>query len=165
MEVLDIIKQLCKEKNISLSQLEQALEYGNGSIAKSKGNMSADRMFQIAKYFKVPMEYLMTGTTITEADDDLAIARQQQSILLEISKLSQILTDSYKTIDKCKDDLLRLKSEYNKLEIQRHKKDVRMNLEDGLINPADQIDLFDLFSVDEQLPLKIGGNYESKKTT
>ena len=107
----------------------------------------------------------MTGTTITEADDDLAIARQQQSILLEISKLSQILTDSYKTIDKCKDDLLRLKSEYNKLEIQRHKKDVRMNLEDGLINPADQIDLFDLFSVDEQLPLKIGGNYEGKKTT
>ena len=40
-----------------------------------------------------------------------------------------------------------------------------MNLEDGLINPADQIDLFDLFSVDEQLPLKIGGNYEGKKTT
>ena len=69
MEVLDIIKQLCKEKNLSISQLESELDFGNGSIAKSKGNMSADRMYQIAKYFKVPMEYLMTGKTIQEADD------------------------------------------------------------------------------------------------
>lgn len=155
MEVLDIIKQLCKDRNISISQLEQALDYGNGSIAKSKGNMSADRMFQIAKYFKVPMEYLMTGTTITEADDEMAIIRQQQSILLEISKLSQILSDSYKTIDKCKDDLLRLKSEYNKLEIQKRKNNVNEKSEDDpFINPATEPTLFDLFSVDEQIPFK-----------
>lgn len=155
MEVLDIIKQLCKDRNISISQLEQALDYGNGSIAKSKGNMSADRMFQIAKYFKVPMEYLMTGTTITEADDEMAIIRQQQSILLEISKLSQTLSDSYKTIDKCKDDLLRLKSEYNKLEIQKRKNNVNEKSEDDpFINPSTEPTLFDLFSTDDQIPFK-----------
>lgn len=112
-------------------------------------------MFQIAKYFKVPMEYLMTGTTITEADDEMAIIRQQQSILLEISKLSQILSDSYKTIDKCKDDLLKLKSEYNKLEIQKHKNNVNEKSEDDpFINPSTEPTLFDLFSTDDQIPFK-----------
>lgn len=121
MEVLDIIKQLCKEKNLSISQLESELEFGNGSIAKSKGNMSADRMYQIAKYFKVPMEYLMTGKTIQEADDEVAIIRQQQSILLEISKVNEKLSEAYKTLDKCKDELVQLKAEYNKLELKKRK--------------------------------------------
>lgn len=121
MEVLDIIKQLCKEKDISVSQLENELDFGNGSIAKSKGNMSADRMYQIAKYFKVPMEYLMTGKTIQEADDEVAIIRQQQSILLEISKVNEKLSEAYKTLDKCKDELVQLKTDYNKLELKKRK--------------------------------------------
>lgn len=121
MEVLDIIKQLCKEKNISISQLENELDFGNGSIAKSKGNMSADRMYQIAKYLKVPMEYLMTGKTIQEADDEVAIIRQQQSILLEISKVNEKLSEAYKTLDKCKDELVQLKTDYNKLELKKRK--------------------------------------------
>lgn len=121
MEVLDIIKQLCKEKNISISQLENELDFGNGSIAKSKGNMSADRMYQIAKYLKVPMEYLMTGKTIQEADDEVAIIRQQQSILLEISKVNETLSEAYKTLDKCKDQLVQLKTDYNKLELKKRK--------------------------------------------
>lgn len=136
MEVLDIIKKLCKDRNITIAQLEQELDYGNGSIAKSKGNMSADRMFQIAKYFKVPMEYLMTGTTLTEADDEMAIIRQQQSILLEISKLSETLSDSYKTIDKCKDELARLKGEYNKLEMKKRKNSNTTDGEDSAGDPA-----------------------------
>lgn len=136
MEVLDIIKKLCKDRSITIAQLEQELDYGNGSIAKSKGNMSADRMFQIAKYFKVPMEYLMTGTTLTEADDEMAIIRQQQSILLEISKLSETLSDSYKTIDKCKDELARLKGEYNKLEMKKRKNSNTTDGEDSAGDPA-----------------------------
>lgn len=152
MEVLDIIKKLCKERNITIAQLEQELDYGNGSIAKSKGNMSADRMFQIAKYFKVPMEYLMTGTTLTEADDEMAIIRQQQSILLEISKLSQTLSDSYKTIDKCKDELARLKGEYNKLEMQKRKNSGKADGEAVAEGAAQQPDLFDLFGTTDDLP-------------
>lgn len=156
METLDIIKQLCKEKKISLAQLENDLEYGNGSIAKSKGNMSAERMFQIAKYLKVPMEYLMTGKTVSEVDDEVAIVRQQQSILLEISKVSERLSDLYKTIDKCKDELLRLKGEYNKLEIQKRKINNQESFELGQ-DPSQQAiqgDLFNLFDVkiEDELP-------------
>lgn len=151
METLDVIKQLCKEKNISIAQLENELDYGNGSIAKSKGNMSADRMFQIAKYFKVPMEYLMTGTTVSETDDEMAIIRQQQSILLEISKVSQLLSDSYKTIDKCKDELIKLKSEYNKLELKKRKPSA-LNETEPAVDIAGQATLFDVIDIDGELP-------------
>lgn len=120
MEALDVIKQLCKEKGISISQLESDLEYGNGSLAKSK-SMSADRMFKIAQYFNVSMEYLMTGKTIQEADDEIAIIRQQQSILLEISKINESMSDAYKTLDKCKDEIAKLKTEYNRLELKKRK--------------------------------------------
>ena len=151
MEVLDIIKQLCKEKDISISQLENELDFGNGSIAKSKGNMSADRMYQIAKYFKVPMEYLMTGKTIQEADDEVAIIRQQQSILLEISKVNEKLSEAYKTLDKCKDDLVQLKTDYNKLELKKRKVSSEAP-EPAAPSPiTGQTSLFDFFN-DEELP-------------
>ena len=150
MEVLDIIKQLCKEKNISISQLENELDFGNGSIAKSKGNMSADRMYQIAKYLKVPMEYLMTGKTIQEADDEVAIIRQQQSILLEISKVNETLSEAYKTLDKCKDELVQLKTDYNKLELKKRK--AVSDSPDQAPSPAvmpSQRSIFDLYNNDE----------------
>ena len=150
MEVLDIIKQLCKEKNISISQLENELDFGNGSIAKSKGNMSADRMYQIAKYLKVPMEYLMTGNTIQEADDEVAIIRQQQSILLEISKVNETLSEAYKTLDKCKDELVQLKTDYNKLELKKRKavSDSPDQSPSPVVMPG-QRSLFDLYDNDE----------------
>lgn len=152
MEVLDIIKQLCKEHDISIAQLENELDFGNGSIAKSKGNMSADRMYQIAKYFKVPMEYLMTGKTIQEADDEVAIIRQQQSILLEISKVNEKLSEAYKTLDKCKDDLVRLKADYNKLELKKRKanSDVPEPTNEPILIPG-QGNIFDFFN-DNPLP-------------
>ena len=151
MEVLDIIKQLCKEKDISVAQLENELDFGNGSIAKSKGNMSADRMYQIAKYFKVPMEYLMTGKTIQEADDEVAIIRQQQSILLEISKVNEKLSEAYKTLDKCKDDLVQLKTDYNKLELKKRKVSSEAPEPAVPTQMAGQANLFDFFN-DEELP-------------
>ncbi len=152
MEVLDIIKQLCKERDLSIAQLENELDFGNGSIAKSKGNMSADRMYQIAKYFKVPMEYLMTGKTIQEADDEVAIIRQQQSILLEISKVNEKLSEAYKTLDKCKDDLVRLKADYNKLELKKRKanSDIPEPTTEPILIPG-QGNLFDFFN-DDPLP-------------
>lgn len=153
MEVLDIIKQLCKDKNISIAQLEQALDYGNGSIAKSKGNMSADRMFKIAQYFNVSMEYLMTGKTIQEADDEIAIIRQQQSILLEISKVNELMADAYKTLDKCKDEIARLKSDYNKLELKKRSATPIDESDDS--NTSNEMpgqgNIFDMF-VEDELP-------------
>lgn len=152
MEVLDIIKQLCKDKNITIAQLEQALDYGNGSIAKSKGNMSADRMFKIAQFFNVSMEYLMTGKTIQEADDEIAIIRQQQSILLDISKVNEKMSAAYKALDQCKDEIARLKSDYNKLELKKRSATSIDETDDTAGNVPTPPSLFDIFDDDEELP-------------
>lgn len=118
METSDIIRKLCKEKGIPISQLENELGYGNGSISKSK-NMSVDRAFQIAKYFGVSVEYLMTGKEVTEINDEMNLLRAQQSILLEISKLSQSIAAYYKEIDKCQGQIAQLQQEYNQIELQK----------------------------------------------
>ena len=138
METIDIIRELCNKKGISLSQLESDLEYGNGSLAKSK-NMAADRMYKIAQYFGVTMEYLMTGKTVNETNDEMAILAQQQSILMKIGKVSQNMTEYYKKISECQNQLSDLKKEYALLEAQ--KKANTSEAAEGI----DQMDIFDMF--------------------
>ena len=65
MNTFDIIKNLCKTRSISVSSLEKDLGYGNGSLAKAKV-IPSDRIFEIAKYFNVSMEYLMGEEKETE---------------------------------------------------------------------------------------------------
>lgn len=66
MANIEIIRRLCKENKISISKLETELGYSNGSIAKTS-NMSADRLKQIADYFDVTMEYLITGELLNNS--------------------------------------------------------------------------------------------------
>lgn len=58
MNTFDVIKTLCKNQGMSVSSLERDLGYGNGSLAKAKV-IPSDRIYEIAKYFSVSMEYLM----------------------------------------------------------------------------------------------------------
>lgn len=60
MSTQEIIKRLCDKKGISVSALEQELGFSNASL-KGNGAIKSDRLFEVAKYFKVSMEYLMTG--------------------------------------------------------------------------------------------------------
>ena len=62
MEIIDRIRELCRKNGISVTKLEAALGYGNGSISKASTTaMRSDRLKAIADYFGVTMEYLMTG--------------------------------------------------------------------------------------------------------
>lgn len=61
MNTTEIIKSLCEKKEITLARLERDLNFGNGTIAKAGSNMRCDRLKQLADYFGVSMEYLMTG--------------------------------------------------------------------------------------------------------
>jgi transcriptional regulator with XRE-family HTH domain len=119
MDTVEIIRKLCKERGVPVSQVENDLGYGNGSISKSK-NMSADRAYQIAKYFGVSVEYLMTGKEVDEINDEMSLLRQQQSILLEISKLSQEITKLYKNIDIMQSNIVSLQQEYSQIEAQKN---------------------------------------------
>lgn len=53
-----------------MSGLEKILGYGNGSLAKAKV-IPSDRILEIAKYFNVSMEYIMTGKEANSESTEL----------------------------------------------------------------------------------------------
>lgn len=55
MEFIEKVRNLCNERGTSVKQLEKELGFSNGSLAK--GVPRADRLYRIAEYFDVPMEY------------------------------------------------------------------------------------------------------------
>lgn len=60
MDLLERIKDLCKEKGISHRRLEQELGLGNGAISKwVKSSPSSDIMEKLADYFNVSVDYLL----------------------------------------------------------------------------------------------------------
>ena len=56
------IKELCKNKKISMNMLEQELGFGKGYISKlGQSTPNAAKIKKIADYFDVTVDYLMTG--------------------------------------------------------------------------------------------------------
>ena len=56
------IKELCKNKKISMNMLEQELGFGKGYICKlGQSTPNAAKIKKIADYFDVTVDYLMTG--------------------------------------------------------------------------------------------------------
>ena len=74
MEISDVIRELCKEKGISVTDLEKELGFGNGSLTK-KGTMRSDRLMTVANYFNVSMEYLLTGKETNEFQHNKTIEK------------------------------------------------------------------------------------------
>ena len=57
MGKLEILKDLCRERGISINKLEQELGFSQGSLGKIDTNVpKADKLYAIAQYFQVPME-------------------------------------------------------------------------------------------------------------
>lgn len=62
MTTVERIIEICEERHIPVSRIERQLGFSNGYIKKVKnGNISADRLQQIADYLSLPSEYLVTG--------------------------------------------------------------------------------------------------------
>ena len=62
MNSVEIVKKLCKERNVSIARLEKELGFSNGYIGKlKKGVFPTDKAMAIANYFGLPLEYLQTG--------------------------------------------------------------------------------------------------------
>ena len=58
--ILDKVRTLCKSRGISVNRLEQELGFSQGSIGKMGDSVpKADRLYKIAEYFEVPMEYFL----------------------------------------------------------------------------------------------------------
>lgn len=62
IKVYERIIELCNREHISVRRLERDLCFSNGSIKSMRDSkISSARLQQIAEYFNVTMEYLMTG--------------------------------------------------------------------------------------------------------
>lgn len=77
------IKQLCEERNITISKLESDLGFGNSSINKWKNSTSPsiDKVISIAKYFDVSIDYL-TGTEESSNIDDMSKNRNYMKFII-----------------------------------------------------------------------------------
>ena len=58
METLEIIRNLCKERGMTISGLEKKLGYGNTSLSRAK-NISSNRIVEIANFFNVSVDYIL----------------------------------------------------------------------------------------------------------
>ena len=64
----DRIKELCKNRNISIAALEKELGFSNGSIGKMrKSTPSIERLQKIADYFGVSLDFLYKEPYTSEA--------------------------------------------------------------------------------------------------
>lgn len=62
MTLKDNIKNLCKEKGVSMNKLETDLEFGKGYISKlDKSVPNSAKLQKIADYFGVSIDYLLNG--------------------------------------------------------------------------------------------------------
>ena len=60
MSIYDNIKTACKEKGITISALEEELEFTRGSIYKwSKHSPSVDKLRAVSKKLDKPIEYFL----------------------------------------------------------------------------------------------------------
>ena len=91
MNKIDRLQYLCKAREITIKKVEDDLGYSNGSLAKGfkEHKISADRLYEVAKYFDVSMEYLMTGEPQT-VNDVLSAVAQNEYLLQHVADLMEL---------------------------------------------------------------------------
>lgn len=106
MEVIDRISSLCKERGMSVSALEKELEFSNGSLAKAK-DIPSSRILEISEYFKVPMNWIMTGKE-PEFDKYSAESAHLVAKIRNDAGLTQALEKYFELSDKKKKHVIKL---------------------------------------------------------
>lgn len=62
MNMLEIIQELCREKGISIAEVERRANLANGSIRRwGAAYPSVDKVDRVAKILNTTIEYLYTG--------------------------------------------------------------------------------------------------------
>ncbi len=75
MNLLERIKELCKEKGISQRKLEKELSLGNGASSKwVKSSPSGDLLQKIADYFNVSVDWLLGNTEFRDLPNEAELA-------------------------------------------------------------------------------------------
>ena len=110
MTIKDRIKELCKQKNVSMNQLEKELGFGVGYISKlGTTTPNAKKIKIIADYFNVSVDYLMTGkdydTPIGMAITDVALSNMENKLKEYALKMAKLPKETQDLVLKMIDEL------------------------------------------------------------
>lgn len=93
------IRKLCAEHGTNISRLERELGFANASLVKADSKMQAKRLYQIAQYFDVSMEYLLTGKDAKpENCNSKAEAKLDNDLLAHALMLAQLPEERKKAL-------------------------------------------------------------------
>lgn len=62
MSIYQRIKDVASEKNLTVKDIEKALNFSNGSLRKWVNNANSERLIQVANYLDVSTDYLLGRT-------------------------------------------------------------------------------------------------------
>lgn len=107
MDLKERIKELCKINGVSMNKVESDLNFGKGYISKlGKSTPNASKIRQIADYFDVTVDYLMSGKESSQEievkltrKDEKDIARRLESTLEELENSQDGLMFSGEPMD------------------------------------------------------------------
>ncbi len=81
MTMLDRIKLLCKERSISVTILEEKLDFPNNTIYQWKQRTpSLDKLQKVADYFNVSTDYLLGRQQSVEDPEVRSLARDIKNL-------------------------------------------------------------------------------------
>lgn len=99
MSTYEIIKKLCSEHGIALTALEKELGFGRGSLGKLKnGETSAKRLQQVADYFGVSINYLISGENNSSTAEAQLNQRDERDIAKRLENTLNALEDSQESL-------------------------------------------------------------------
>lgn len=113
LTLVDKIRALAKQHDMSLPQLEVELGLGNGTISRWKtSSPNTDKLLKIAKFFHVSMDYLLERedeitTSNLSQKDERDIARRLETTLADLENSQEALMFSGEPLDEETRELLK----------------------------------------------------------
>lgn len=112
LTLVDKIRTLANQHDMSLPQLEMELGLGNGTISRWKtSSPNTDKLLKIANFFHVSMDYLLERedeiATSLSKKDERDIAKRLENTLAELENTQNALMFSGEPLDEETRELLK----------------------------------------------------------
>ena len=86
MTLVEKVRALARQRDLSLPQLEQELGLGNGTISRWRSSSpNTEKLQKIADYFQVSMDYLLGREQYLTQKDEKDIAKDLDNIMEKLT--------------------------------------------------------------------------------
>ena len=109
---VEYVREICSKRNIPISQLEKDCGFANGYLNPKKlKKIPYDRAKKIAEHLNLSLEYLLTGTDITEKSpvltdkDKRDIARDLEQIMFALDSAGDLQFDGDPMSDEARESI------------------------------------------------------------